>query len=147
MRVLIVDDDPIIRSVVSAALEGTAEVVEAHDGPAGLAVLDEVLVDAVLLDVMMPGVSGYEVLARLRGSVEHRDLPVIMLTAKTAESDHVTAYRTGADAYVTKPFDVGQLCALVADVARRGPAHRDAMRQAELGRAELLRQLEHQFGA
>lgn len=147
MRVLIVDDEPGIRSVVAAALEGTAEVVEAPDGPAALALLDEVLVDAVLLDVMLPGMSGYDVLAQLRRSPEHRDLPVVMLTARTAEADHVTAYRAGADAYLTKPFDVTELCDRIADVARRGPAHRNAVRQAELGRAELLRQIEHQFGA
>ncbi|HVL98887.1 MAG TPA: response regulator [Egibacteraceae bacterium] len=146
MRVLVIDDEPVIRSIVSAALEGYAEVLEADDGLAGLAILAEARVDVVLLDVMMPGMSGYEVLSLLRRSPDHVDVAVIMLTAKAGETDHVTAYRTGADGYLTKPFDIIVLCQTVAEVARRGPDQRVAVRRAELSRAELLRQLEHQFG-
>lgn len=146
MRVLIVDDEPVIRSVVVAALEGTAEVLEAADGPSALAVLADNVVDVVVLDVMLPSMSGYELLTGLRRSARYRDLPVVMLTAKTGESDHVTAYRAGADAYLTKPFDVTELCAAVVDVGGREPAKRQLARDAELERAELLRHIERQFG-
>lgn len=146
MRVLVIDDEPMIRSVVVAALYGNAEVVEAADGPSALGVLAEEQVDLVLLDVMMPGMSGYEVLTRLRGDGVHTHIPVIMLTARAGETDFVTAYRAGADAYLTKPFDVVGLIHLIDEVVRRGPAGRAARREEELRRAELLRQIEHQFG-
>ena len=147
MRVLVIDDEPMIRSVVAAAFAGTADTLEASDGPAGLALLEANLVDVVLLDVMMPGMSGYDVLARMRRDSRFAGVPVVMLTAKTGETDHVTAYRNGADAYLTKPFDIVKLVDTTTDVARRGPASRNAVREAELGRAELLRQIEHQFGS
>lgn len=145
MRVLVIDDEPTIRSIVAAALDGLAEVVEAPDGPTGLALIEDRLVDVVLLDVMLPGMSGYEVLARLRRD-KNADPAVVMLTAKAGEHDHVTAYRTGADAYLTKPFDVTELCRTVAEVAGRDSRGREAVRRTELGRAELFRQIERQFG-
>lgn len=147
MRVLVVDDDPMIRAAVATALRGAATVVEAPDGPGALAALADAPVNLVLLEVALPGMSGYELLARLRRHHDHADLAVVMLTARTGEADRVTAYRTGADGYVTKPFDPDALGQVVATVGHAAPAQRLAVRQAELGRALLLRQIEQHFSA
>lgn len=147
MRVLVVDDDPASRSEVNAALRGTADVSEAPDGPSALALLAETRTDLVLLEVALPGMSGYDLLARLRRSRDHADLAAVMLTVRTGEADRVTAYRTGADGYVTKPFAPDDLCRVVRTVAGSTPGQRLAVRQSELSRAMLLRQLEQHFGA
>lgn len=144
MRVLVVDDDEGIRSLVRVALEGH-EVVEASDGPEALELLRADSVDVVLLDVMMPNVDGFEALARIRRSERTRDVPVLMLTAKVAEADHVRAFRAGADGYLTKPFDVEELARRVEQLAAMTPEERAQARKDELGRAELLRQIEHRF--
>lgn len=147
MRVLVVDDDPMMRAAVANALRGTAEVVGVGDGSAALAALPDGSTDLVLLEVDLPGLTGYELLARLRRSRDHVDLPVVMLTGRASEADRVTAYRTGADGYLTKPYDAAELRRVVTTVAGSVPAQRLAVRQAELSRAVLLRQIEQHFSA
>lgn len=144
MRVLVVDDEPAIRSVVCRALE-PIEVIEAGDGPSALTVLEAESVDVVVLDVMLPDMDGFEVLARLRADPRTSALPVVLLTALAAEGDHVQGYRAGADAYLTKPFDIDQLAELVHEVWSRSAEERESIRQRELGRAELLQHIESQF--
>jgi CheY-like chemotaxis protein len=146
MRVLVVDDEYDIRYLVQAALEH-CEVLTAADGPSALALLRHTAIDAVFLDVMMPGMDGFSVLRRMRADDRFRDLPVIMLTAKAGEHDHVRAFKDGADAYLTKPFGVDDLDDTLATVAARTPAERMAARGDELSRAQLLVQIEHTFGA
>ncbi|HVM21636.1 MAG TPA: response regulator [Egibacteraceae bacterium] len=145
MRVLVVDDEYDIRYLVQAALEH-CEVLTAADGPSALALLRHAKVDAVLLDVMMPGMDGFSVLRRIRADAQLRDLPVIMLTAKTGEHDHVQAFGDGADAYLTKPFGVDELDDTIALVATRTPSERTKVRAEELNRAQLLAQIEYTFG-
>ena len=145
MRVLVVDDEYDIRYLVQAALEH-CEVLTAADGPSALALLRHAKIDAVLLDVMMPGMDGFSVLRRIRGDDQYKDLPVIMLTAKAGEHDHVKAFKDGADAYLTKPFGVDDLDDTIALVTERSPAERVAARASELNRAQLLVQIEHTFG-
>lgn len=144
MRVLVVDDEPAVRSVVRRALD-PIEVIEAGDGPSALSLLDEQSVDVVVLDVMLPDMDGFEVLRRLRANPRTSALPVVMLTALVAEGDHVQGYRAGADGYVTKPFDIDELAGLVYEVHSRSGQEREAIRQRELGRAELLHHIESQF--
>jgi CheY-like chemotaxis protein len=153
ITVLVVDDDPNVRFTVRVALEGAPppegepmHVVEAASGPAALAVLEEQDVDVVLLDVMMPGMDGFGVLRALRADDAAVDVPVVMLTARGRESDVATAFRGGADDYVTKPFDVDDLARVTLEAAARPAAERGAHRTRELERAELLLQLEHGFG-
>jgi CheY-like chemotaxis protein len=145
MRVLVVDDEYDIRYLVQAALEH-CEVLTAADGPSALALLRHTEIDAVLLDVMMPGMDGFAVLRRIRADEQYRELPVIMLTAKAGEHDHVRAYRDGADAYLTKPFGVDELDDTLARVTALSPRERAAARADELNRAQLLVQIEHTFG-
>ena len=145
MRVLVVDDEYDIRYLVQAALEH-CEVLTAADGPSALALLRHAQIDAILLDVMMPGMDGFSVLRRIRGDEQYRDIPVIMLTAKAGEHDHVKAFKDGADAYLTKPFGVDDLDDTIALVTSRSPSERVAARAEELNRAQLLVQIEHTFG-
>jgi DNA-binding response OmpR family regulator len=123
MRVLIVDDDPEIRVLLQTVLSFgafDAELSEAANGPEALAVLDTVPVDVVLLDVMMPGMDGFEVLAAIRSRPALADLPIVMLTARAAESDHIAAFRGGADAYLVKPFDIDELAGVIGNVLAVG---------------------------
>src|SRR5512132_3653047 len=117
-RVLIVEDEESYREALSYMLSKEGfEVVEAHDGDTGIAEFDRRGADLVLLDLMMPGMSGTEVCRqlRLRGPV-----PVIMLTARDTEVDKVVGLELGADDYVTNPFSHRELVARMRAVLRRG---------------------------
>lgn len=149
MRILIVDDDPEIRALLHTVLAHADQAVdlsEARNGPQALTMLDTVPVDVVLLDVMMPGMDGFETLSVIRGRAELSHVPVVMLTARTAESDHIAAFRAGADAYLVKPFDMEELSAVIREVFARPPSAAAAAREQELGRAELLAQIEARLG-
>jgi two-component system response regulator RegX3 len=116
--VLVVEDEESYRDALSYMLSQEGfEVIEAHDGAAGIAEFDRRGADIVLLDLMMPGLPGTEVCRqlRLRGSV-----PVIMLTARDTEVDKVVGLELGADDYVTKPFSHRELVARMRAVLRRG---------------------------
>ncbi|MCC6663727.1 MAG: response regulator transcription factor [Polyangiaceae bacterium] len=117
LRVLLIDDDARLAELLSGYLAQHDVVLgHARDGVTGLARLDADAFDAVLLDVMMPGVDGLEVLRRLR----HKSrLPVIMLTARGDESDRVVGLELGADDYIAKPFSPRELLARVRAVLRR----------------------------
>lgn len=113
-RALVVDDDPTIREMVRAILEQDGyEVVVAEDGQQGVAVLESeprpINFTVVLLDIMMPGMSGLDVLTRMKLHAHTRELPVVMLTAEGKPEDIMTGYATGADYYIPKPFTRQQL--------------------------------------
>jgi CheY-like chemotaxis protein len=106
----VVDDDEINRLLLQRVLEGRGFTVEAvPTGMAALAALDRRRPDLVLLDIMMPGMSGIEVLDRVKASPRLATIPIIMLTAKEGDEDVLTSYRAGADYYLTKPLVVDQL--------------------------------------
>ena len=116
-RVLVVDDEPALRDSVSYALEREGFDVEAvADGETALELAGSEPFDAVVLDVMLPGLPGTEVCRRLRGT---SSVPIVMLTARTAEVDRVVGLELGADDYVTKPFSLAELVARVRAVLRR----------------------------
>jgi two-component system OmpR family response regulator len=123
MRVLVVEDEPLLASTLTIGLraEGCV-VVEASNGVDGLqhAVDDEF--DAIVLDIMLPGLNGYEVLRRMRS----RDVwtPVLMLTAKDGEYDQTDAFDLGADDYMTKPFSFIVLVARLRALVRRSAPQR-----------------------
>jgi DNA-binding response OmpR family regulator len=116
-RVLVVDDEPMVRDVLARylALEGF-EVAEAADGRSALERFEEREPALVVLDLMLPEIDGYEVLRRLRAS---SSVPVIMLTARGEESDRIVGLELGADDYVTKPFSPREVVARVRAVLRR----------------------------
>jgi DNA-binding response OmpR family regulator len=120
-RILAIDDDPAVTSVLKRGLtyEGFA-VDTAPNGEEGLALSRDRSPDLVVLDVMMPGIDGYEVLRRLRAA--DRQLPVLMLTARDAPADQVKGLTDGADDYVVKPFTFEVLLARVRALLRRREA-------------------------
>lgn len=148
-RILVVDDDAAIRDLVTVILADEHEVTAAQDGAEALELLEsqgaQGAVDAVVLDVMMPKVDGFEVLRRLRARRATRELPIIMLTARSREDDHLEGFSSGADAYITKPFEPSELATTVAAVLARTPEQRAEIRDAERARASLLRQVERRF--
>ena len=113
-RALVVDDDPTIREMVKAILEQDGyEVIVAEDGMQGVEALEReprpIQLTVVLLDIMMPGMSGLDVLTRMKLYAHTKELPVVMLTAEGKPEDIMTGYATGADFYVPKPFTRQQL--------------------------------------
>ncbi|MGA9159437.1 MAG: response regulator transcription factor [Actinomycetota bacterium] len=119
-RVLVVDDEPMVREVLSRYLRRDGfEVATAADGEEALARFGETEPDLVLLDLMLPRVDGYEVFRRLR---QRAPTPVIMLTARGEETDRIVGLDRGADDYIGKPFSPGEVVARVRAVLRRvGP--------------------------
>ena len=109
-RLLIVDDEPDIREFLSLTLEASGyDVTLAEDGVRAAALVRRLLPDAVILDVMMPGVDGIAVLRALRRDPVTHDIPVVLLTAKTADGDVWDGWEAGASYYMTKPFDIDHL--------------------------------------
>ena len=116
-KILVVDDQPEIREILLYTL-GTAgyEAIEAANGNEALGLIETDFLDLVILDIMMPGMNGFQVLRQLRKT---SDIPVIMLSARTDTVDKVESFELGADDYVTKPFTLIELTARVAALLRR----------------------------
>ena len=118
--VLVVDDEPMVREVVTSYLEREGFAVHtATDGKAALLAIETGRPDLVVLDVMLPSIDRFSVLAELR---KQTSVPVIMLTARTEETDRVLGLELGADDYVVKPFSPRELAARVRTVLRRSKA-------------------------
>lgn len=116
-KILVVDDEPSIVNLVSSYLKADGyEVYTASDGPAGLKAARAYKPDLIVLDVMLPGMDGLEVLTRLR---RESDVYVILLTARTEETDKIVGLSVGADDYVTKPFSPRELTARIKAALRR----------------------------
>ena len=120
-RILVVEDDDNIRHGLAALLTANGyDISEAGDGGAGLAAFARAKPDLVLLDVMMPGMNGYDVCRAIRK--DDARTPIVMLTAKDDEIDKVLGLELGADDYIVKPFGVRELLARLAAVLRRAAA-------------------------
>ena len=118
-RVLIVDDDPLIRDLVRAVLEDASyDLDEASSGEEALRVAARRPPDVVLLDVMMPGLNGFEVAERMKHDDKTSDAVVIMLTAKDAPEDRRRGMDAGADVYFTKPFSPLELLTTISGALR-----------------------------
>ncbi len=116
-RILLIDDDARLFDLLATYLrQNGMDVVGAHDGARGLAALEAGTFDAVLLDIMMPGMNGLETCRRIRAK---SNVPLIMLTAKGDETDRVVGLEMGADDYVAKPFSPRELLARLRAVLRR----------------------------
>jgi DNA-binding response OmpR family regulator len=122
--IFVVDDDPDVRELVEyKLLQEGHQVLSAVNGQDALQMVPAARpdLDLLLLDVMMPGLSGFDVLARLRGDTATRSLPIIMLTAKAQQSDAERGFSLGADDYVLKPFSPRDLMSRVnAQLVRAG---------------------------
>jgi len=120
LNILIVEDEPAIQELIAINLEGVGHrVLRASDSEQALALIRETLPDLVLLDWMLPGQSGLAIARHLRGNARTRTIPIIMLTAKSAEQDKVMGLEAGADDYITKPFSPRELLARIKAVLRR----------------------------
>jgi DNA-binding response OmpR family regulator len=142
-RVLLVDDEPDLCSVLAIALETDGfQVDSANDARRALELLESDPPDVVILDIMMPGMDGFELL----GQVRHRQLAAetrfVVVTCRTSERDHLRGWELGADEYLTKPIDVPALSALVRRVLAASHDELAARRSDELAKAALLDRLE-----
>ena len=118
--VLLVEDEPAQREVLAYNLEAEGfGVAKAETGDDALMMVDETQPDVIILDWMLPGVSGIEICRRLKSNTDTRKIPVIMLTARSEEADRVRGLETGADDYVIKPYSVIELMARVRTQLRR----------------------------
>ncbi len=123
MRILIIEDEQKMARLLKKGLEEESHsVVLAHDGAEGLELTRIYPFDVIVLDVMLPGMTGFEVARQLRQSNNH--VPIVMLTARDAVSDIVKGLNAGADDYLTKPFAFEELLARLQALSRRGPVER-----------------------
>ncbi|WP_370247847.1 response regulator transcription factor [Nocardioides sp.] len=119
-RIVVADDDADIRELVEFKLSSMGHDIEAvGDGQAALAACRARRPDLVVLDVMMPGISGLEAIRIIRSEAALHDLPVVLLTARAQESDVETGFDSGADDYITKPFSPRELAARVDALLQR----------------------------
>ena len=135
-RILIIEDDESLASMVGEYLQTAGMQVDAaHDAETGLAVLARARPDAVLLDVMLPDLDGFEVCRRIRAS---SDVPVLMLTARGEDTDRIVGLELGADDYLAKPFNPRELLARIRAILRRSAGRRSNCRNVlRFGRLEI----------
>jgi len=123
-KILVIEDEPAIQALISVNLKRAGhEVIAALDAESARRQIDEALPDLILLDWMLPGMSGLDLARRLRAEARTRDIPIIMLTARGEEADKVQGLTAGADDYVTKPFSPKELLARIQAVLRRQRPH------------------------
>lgn len=105
-KILVVDDEEDILSLVKMRLEANGyEVITAQDGQEGLNIAKSAKPDLIVLDLMLPKMDGYKVCRILKFDSRYKDIPIILFTARSREEDKKTGFVTGADAYITKPFE------------------------------------------
>ena len=125
-KILIIEDEKAVREMLCFNLKNNGfEILEAEDSNSALDVLKENEINLILLDWMLPGKQGIEISRLIRSSSEIKDIPIIMLTAKSDESDKVLGLESGADDYVTKPFSPKELVARIKALLRRTAPQKD----------------------
>jgi DNA-binding NarL/FixJ family response regulator len=119
-RLLVVDDDPgLLRAVAETLRAEGYEVTTARRGADALVCIAESLPDLIVSDIRMPGMDGYELVRNLRSSARTKLIPIVFLTAKDETADRIAGFRSGVDAYLTKPFEPDELLAVVANILKR----------------------------
>jgi CheY-like chemotaxis protein len=122
-RVLVIDDESIVGVILRYAFEARGhEIVVAADGPAGIRLAHSEHPDAIVLDLMMPGVTGYDVLGELKGDDETDGVPILVLTAVTMARERDRCLEGGAEAVMTKPFDPRDVAEAVDDLLAAVPS-------------------------
>jgi len=146
-KILVVDDESVTRKLVSVAFEKLGHSVTTADGgDDALEQLSKSLPDLMILDVMMPGMDGWEVLRLLRKTGMRAKIKVILLTGNGKESDFLRAWKLGADEYVTKPFEVDELVDASTETLSMSHDDLQQRRAQELEKANLLSRIESAFG-
>jgi DNA-binding NarL/FixJ family response regulator len=119
-RLLVVDDDPgLLRAVAETLRAEGYEVTTARRGAEALGYIAQSLPDLIVSDIRMPGMDGYELVRNLRASARARLIPIVFLTAKDETADRIAGFRSGVDAYLTKPFEPDELIAVVTNILKR----------------------------
>jgi DNA-binding NarL/FixJ family response regulator len=119
-RLLVVDDEPNLLRAVAAVLRAEGyEVVTARNGREALVRAAESVPDLVISDIRMPGMDGYQLAGQLRSSPRTALVPIVFLTAKDETADRVAGFRSGVDAYITKPFEPDELLAVISSILKR----------------------------
>ena len=132
-RILVIDDDAAIAELVAVNLEMAGyEVTQAEDGIKGQALAIQLLPDLIMLDLMLPRVDGFTVCQRLRRDDRTADIPVLMLTALSQTQDKVEGFNSGADDYLTKPFELEEMLARVRALLRRTDRIPQAAKHSEI---------------
>mgnify|MGYP001213719503 FL=1 len=125
-KILIIEDEKAVREMLCFTLKNNGfEILEAEDSNSALDALKENEINLILLDWMLPGKQGIEISRIIRSSSEIKDIPIIMLTAKSDESDKVLGLESGADDYITKPFSPKELVARIKALLRRTAPQKD----------------------
>jgi two-component system, OmpR family, alkaline phosphatase synthesis response regulator PhoP len=139
-KVLIIDDEAPIRLLCRVNLEAEGmEVVEAPDGPTGLEVVESERPDAILLDVMMPGLDGWSVAERLLEKEDTREIPIVFLTARADLRDRARGMDLGGLDYITKPFNPVDLASLVEEVVSAvARGEREQLRSDKIAELRVL---------
>ena len=146
-QILVVDDEPDILSVLVYHLSREGyRVTTAVNGPGALTTAEADQPDLIILDLMLPGMDGYEVLQRLRRAERTSSMPVILLTARQEEEERVRGFEVGADDYITKPFSARELTLRVEALLRRSKAEPvSTTRRIAVGPVELDREAHRAF--
>jgi len=132
-RLLVIDDEPDVLLLCRVNLQHAGhDVLEASDGEHGVALAVDATPDAIVLDLMLPAMDGYEVLAALRSDVRTRTIPVLVLTAKAQREDRVRCWEEGASEYMTKPFSPAVLSSTLEQLLAMSPEQRAERREAML---------------
>src|SRR6266436_5796535 len=125
-RILIIEDERALTDVLTYNLQREGyEAVAVHDGQEGLRKAQTLLPDLIILDLMLPTLSGLDICRELRAGERTRDIPIVMLTAKAEETDQIVGFSLGADDYVTKPFSVKVLVQRLKALQRRAESGPD----------------------
>ena len=145
-RIVVADDTAEIRQLIGAILADDGHDVRlAHDGGSAISMMQQSSPDLLILDIMMPVMDGYEVLRKMGALGLRETTKVLVLTAKTSESDWVRGYKLGADQYLAKPFEMDELTDAVEAVLSSTKTALVAHREKELHKAQLLSRLESLF--
>ena len=130
MRILVVEDETKVAQIIERGLMSATFAVDvAPDGPSGLALATTYSYDLIVLDLMLPGLTGSEVLRRLRKL--NQQVPVLILTARDALADKISNFESGADDYLTKPFAFAEFLVRIKALLRRGPLTRSSILRVE----------------
>ena len=138
-RIVVIEDDPaILRGLTNNLRFQSYDVLTAADGEVGYRLVREQQPDLVILDLMLPGLNGFDICRQIRG--HGLATPILMLTAQNQESDRVQGFEAGADDYVTKPFSIRELLGRVRAILRRSEGRADLANQRELDEARRIQQ-------
>jgi DNA-binding response OmpR family regulator len=133
VRILVIEDDEDIRSICEHIFTWAGHhVAAALDGAHGLELVESFEPDVIALDIMMPGIDGFTVLAVLRGSAPTLAIPVVVVSARTLDADRLRAFEAGADEYVSKPFDPNVLLGVLERACHGSPEERAAGRREKM---------------